>query len=109
MATPYFYWKIRAAVETLAGSDAPVRQRIEWALQNLLGLVERELPPEVLPLWLELEAQTTWKVDGTSGEGLWRDTLAAMSDEDARKVTALMVKLLVITSRRVDLEDVIQD
>lgn len=105
MATPYFYWKIRTAVATLAREDEPLKQRLLWALSELFSVREDQIPPDVLPFWLELNAQTTWRQDGDPGDGAWQRTLDAMSDIDARKAAELLVHVLVVTSRHVDFKD----
>lgn len=96
---PYHYWKFKAAVDTLAGPEPSLRKRIEYALTTMMPVQDRDLEGEVLDLWLELSAQVTWKQDGDPSEGLWRNTLAAMSDDDARKASETIVRLFEATVR----------
>ena len=94
MTEPYYYWKALAAVEALAKGEGPLRQRILWALRAYAGVLEDELPPPVREVYLELMAHTTWKQDGDPSEGTWANTLAEMSDDDARKVADLIIDVL---------------
>lgn len=91
---PYHYWKFRSAVESLAGGEGPLKTRIHWALTSLAGVVEAELPEPIRTTFQELMVQVSWKQDAGTGKGYWADTLAAMSDQDARKVADLFVALL---------------
>lgn len=91
---PYHYWKFRAAVETLAAGNGPPKTRIRWALTNMAGLLEHELPEPVRGTYQELMVQVSWKQDGDPSRGYWEETLDAMSDEDARRVADLFVLLL---------------
>lgn len=90
---PYHYWKFRVAVEGLAEGDGSLRQRLLGALLSMPAILENELPEPVRSTFLELQAHVTWKQDGDPDEGVWANTLAAMSDQDAGKVAALIVKL----------------
>lgn len=91
---PYHYWKFRAGLDALAQGDDPLRVRLLHALLSFVGVLERDLPEPVRSTYLELQAQVTWKQDGDPNEGTWKNTLDAMSDQDARTVAELIVKLL---------------
>ena len=103
VGAPYHYWKFKAAVDTLAGSEPSLRKRIEYALITMVPVLDHDLDGEVLDLWLELKAQVTWKQDGDPTEGLWRNTLAAMSDDDAQKASETIIRLFEATVRQASL------
>ena len=101
---PYHYWKFRAALDALAGGEAPLRTRILYALMSFAGVRDQDLPEPVREIYLELRAHTTWKIDGDPDQGSWKNTLEAMSDEDAEKVVGLFVKLFEVTCRHMQPE-----
>jgi hypothetical protein len=94
---PYCYWKFREAVRLLATGEEPLRKRIMFALVSFVALQERDMPEAMKAPFLELRAQTTWKVDGDPEAGSWENTLAEMSDDDAEKVAELIVKLFELS------------
>lgn len=100
---PYHYWKFKAAMGCLAGDEPSLKKRIEYALISMVPVLERDLEGEVLDCWKELQAQVTWKQDGDPAEGLWRNTLEAMSDDDVQKASESIVRLFEETVRQVSL------
>lgn len=104
MSEPYHYWKFKGAVEGLAESEAPLRKRLEYALVGMAAVRDEDLPPEIMETWLELRAHSTWKTDGDPLEGTFANTMAELTDDDARAVVKLIVKLFELTCRRLERE-----
>jgi hypothetical protein len=94
---PNHYWKFRAAVVALADGTDPLRRRLLGVLHSCVSVLADDLPEEVRAIYLEIQAQTTWKQDGDPNEGDWANTLAAMSDDDAKRVAGLFVDLFEMT------------
>lgn len=94
---PHHYWKFRSALCAICAGEAPLRERLCAAMSSCLVVRSDELPTPVREIYLELEAQTTWKQDGDEREGTLGNTFNAMSDADAKKVAALFVDLFEAT------------
>lgn len=94
---PYHYWKFRGALSAICAGEAPLRERLCAAMSSCLTVKSDELPIAVRNIFLELEAQTTWKQDGDEREGTLANTFNAMSDADAKKVAGLFVDLFEAT------------
>ncbi len=88
--------KYRCAVEGMALSEAPLRQRVHEAFVTFDVFREDELPEDVRSDYRAVKARATWD-QAKRAEGTIAATLATVSDEEvlaiARLITALSGKL----------------
>ena len=81
------------AVFALASSEAPLRQRLADAYaDHLLSVTSEELPPELRPLYRDLESRLAG-AEPSGDEDPFQAAAGALSDEETRRLVECVVAL----------------
>jgi hypothetical protein len=83
--------KLGEAVDIMATSDLPMRQRLRDAHFEFCAVQEEDFPKGVRADWRALMARMTWAAD--QGAGTIAATLGVVSGEECRRLAQLIVDL----------------
>lgn len=99
----YAHEKLLVAVESMATSAATLQDRLYHGYMSFHPLQERDFDdPEMRAQYAQIMAGLTTVKTGPASEGYVKNTLAAMSDDEAERIADLIFSLFmgVVRARR---------
>jgi len=90
--TRYAYEKFSEAIGIMATSELPLRQRLLEARTCFVAVDADDMPAEARADFVALDTRMS-SVKASRGEGDWAATLAAVSDDEVRRLARLLVDI----------------